>query len=99
MTRDDLYDWNDGFGVWEERPRDPSWLSEETSRTRRGEYERAECCHDAVKFVCEVPRWRPMAGKQVELPSVRMRLCAYHAKTLLASDCGVSAHEIRRPGV
>lgn len=99
-TREETEFWNDGFGVFEDnRPRDPKWLTEYNGLTRKGEYERAECCWDQVRYVCEVPRRRPSGSKVIELPPARLRLCKFHANVLLASDPEASIHKIGRASV
>ncbi len=97
MTRDEDLEWNHSFGVFEhERPRDPAWLNEVSAVARRGEYERAECCYDQVRFLVEVPRSRLSAGKIHEMPSVRMRLCRHHAAIFLENDPEATSFEIGR---
>ncbi len=92
---DDEDEYNHGFEVFEAgRPRDPSWLNEVTARTRKGEYERAECCADRLTHYAEVPRRRPAGSRFIDLPAARLRLCRHHAQTLIRSDPEAIIHEI-----
>lgn len=79
---------NGSWGLFEhDRPRDPAWLTATTARTRRGDYERAECCHDEVRYVAELPRQRLLSATRViDMPPARFRLCAFHAAILAKSD-------------
>lgn len=84
------------WGLFEhDRPRDPEWLTATTARTRRGEYERADCCWDEVRFVAEVPRQRQLSVTRIiDLAPARFRLCAHHADILLLADPQARIFEI-----
>lgn len=84
MTHDENDEFNFGFGVFEDRPRDPAWLTE--SMAERYQYERGECCWDQVRSICEVPRVRVQGAKRTEMPPARFRLCRHHTLLLLEGD-------------
>lgn len=86
-------------GIWGEfeatRRRDPEWLNEANARNRQAEYERADCCWDQVRFVCEIPRARQLsATRVVDLAPARVRLCYFHAATLEGMDSQARLYEI-----
>lgn len=48
--------------------------------------ERADCCGDAVRFVCEIPRYRHQGVVRFDYSPARFRLCRHHAEILHRSD-------------
>lgn len=89
----ELDEWNSGWGVFEDRVRDPAWLNGFTGREPREPYRRAECCWDAERWICEIPRSRIQGTKVIELPPARFRLCHHHATELERNEPDAQIYE------